>query len=964
MKSSTKISELRGMRTFVRGIQRILFAGSLLGGFLAFPAAITWAPGIALAVVEETIAPAEINRKATTMPEVTPVFLSVDLRDLEPATTWKPGDSIRLIPRRFHLTEKLIDTQLRAAPLEDATDSLLGQQTVALLTRAFSAPSLNFGGAAFTGVSPPDTVGDIGVSYYIQSINAGGGSIFTVYDKSDGSIAVGPLTMESLGVGAPGISNCSSGAGDPIVLYDELAGRWLLSEFSDLGNKLCVYISATGDPIAGGWHAYEFSAPQFPDYPKYAVWSDGYYVGTNEGAGPGVYVMDRTSMLTGSAATMQRFTVSGLGGFGFQMINPADIDGSTAPPGGSPALFLRHRDDESHNPGSSDPSKDFLEIFEFHVDFANSANSTVTGPISIDITDFDSNLCGLSSFSCIDQPGGGIGLDPLREVVMWRPQYRNKGSYEVLIGSHVTDVDGTDHAGIRWWELRKSTGGSWSLFQEGTFAPDAHSRWMSSIASDESGNIAVGYSAGSSTLSAGIRYTGRLQTDAPGTMTTGETTLIAGLGTHSNERWGDYSSMNVDPVDGCTFWYTHEYPLASGRWDTQIGSFKFDSCGTPGVALAATNLSQSLCIPNSLDPIEVTVTSIGGFTGSTTLSLPNLPAGFTGSFSPNPVTPTGQSTLSLSADASAGFGNRQIEILASTSGAASQSLSTDTEIYHRLPLFNSLANPADGVTETDLILAFKWNPASYFETYVLEIDDDPLFGSIDVSATGTQAGHVLTNPLLPLTTYSWRVRAINPCGETLVGPRQFTTGEVLSLCSAPAGSIPDGLPSSPLLDSIVVTGAGTVAGTEVSVDITHTWVGDLSVSLTHQDTGTSALLIDRPGSTGGGFGCDENDISVILADSATTAVEDQCDPLPPAISGTQSPNNPLSAFDGENIAGTWTLSVADNAGTDVGTLNSWCLNPTGVPEPGGMWLLTSGILFMCGERTLRRQRERKRRIDR
>ena len=436
-------------------------------------------------------------------------------------------------------------------------------------------PILNFEGMPYTGVYPPDTVGEVGPNHYIQMVNSGGGTNVSIYNKG-GSLLVGPFALDSLGSGF-----CASGHGDPIVLYDRLADQWLMSEFAAIGNHLCVYVSQSPDPVSGGWFGYDFPTPDFPDYPKYAVWPDAYYVSSNESS-PSVYALDRNRMLLGLSATSQRFTAPDLYGFPFQALTPSDLDGATPPPAGAPNTFMRHRDDEVHNPLSSDPTQDFVEIWEFRVDFATPANSTFTGPLNIPVAEFDSTLCGLSSFYCFPQPGTTTKLDPLREVIMWRLQYRNFGSHETLVGNFVTDVDGADHGGIRWFELRKTGAGPWSLFQEGTFAPDQHHRWMGSIAMDGNGNIGLGYSISSRTLYPGIRYTGRLASDPLGSLPQGESTIINGAGSQTGTtRWGDYSSMNMDPADDCAFWYTNEYMPASGGWRTRIASFRFPGCGAP-----------------------------------------------------------------------------------------------------------------------------------------------------------------------------------------------------------------------------------------------------------------------------------------------------------------------------------------------------------------------------------------------
>ncbi|MDA0321448.1 MAG: hypothetical protein O2923_01835 [Verrucomicrobia bacterium] len=523
----------------------------------------------------------QVRRNAQFSEAITPRVLHIDLRDLPKPRPWQPGDPIRDVPRRHN--RRMVEPP----PPEPRVDPLLAQQAAARPLRvaaAFDTPILNFTGQGFSGAQPPDTVGDVGLVYYIQAINGFAGTSYAVFNKNDGSVAAGPFTLSDLG----GAGGCASGGGDPIVLYDSIADRWLLTEFASFTDTLCVYVSMTADPISGGWYNYQFNTPNFPDYPKYGVWPDAYYVSANENS-PSLYALDRASMLTGAPATFQRFTVSALAGFNFQALTPCDLDGATPPPGGAPNYFMRHRDDEAHTPGSANGAQDFLEMFSFHVDWATPGNSTVSGPVSIAVSEFESDLCGLTSFSCFPQPGTGTTLDPLREVIMQRLQYRNFGSHQTLVGSFVTDVDGTEHGGVRWFELRKIGAGAWALHQEGTLAPDIHNRWMSSIAMDGSGNIAVGYNISSSTLSPGLRYSGRLAGDPSGTMPQGEHTIGGGAAANTSNRYGDYSAMSVDPADDCTFWFTGEYNLSSS-WATRIASFTFDSCGCPAPS-APTNLT-------------------------------------------------------------------------------------------------------------------------------------------------------------------------------------------------------------------------------------------------------------------------------------------------------------------------------------------------------------------------------------
>lgn len=513
---------------------------------------------------------------------VAPSRIKIDLRSIKRPRAWQAGDAIKDMPRR-RFKPDYVKPAPPVNPVASKIDRLMSNQNSVATSSIINsrALELEFDGSGYTGVNPPDPTGDIGLNYYIQSINGSGGSIFTVYDKNTGALVSGPTAIDSLGSGA-----CANGSGDPIVLFDEMAGRWLLSEFSGSGNNLCVYISQTSDPVTGGWFAYTFVTPNFPDYPKYGVGADAYYVGTNENS-PAVYALDRNAMLAGNSAAMIRLTAPTLNGFGFQMLTPADHNGSTAMPPGTPGYFLRHRDDEVHNSSSNNPVEDYVELWQLVADFNNVNNASFTKVADFAVAEFSSELCGLTSFRCFPQAGTNTTLDPLREVVMFSPQYRNFGNYQTIVGNFVTDVDGTDRGGIRWFELRRENN-TWSLFQEGTYAPDSKNRWMGSLAMDKDGNIALAYSWGSSQDFPGIRYTGRVAGGASGTMTETEVTLVSGTSNNASNRWGDYSHMTVDPVDECTFWYTNQYGNQNGQWGTSISRLKFDSCGSGGGNISPT----------------------------------------------------------------------------------------------------------------------------------------------------------------------------------------------------------------------------------------------------------------------------------------------------------------------------------------------------------------------------------------
>ena len=463
----------------------------------------------------------------------------------------------------------------------------------------FGTPILNFNGQGFSGVLPPDTVGDVGLSHYIQATNHSSGTQIAIYNKNDGSLAGSPFILDTLAT----LPN-ANGHGDPIVLYDNLADRWLLSEFSDdtLGNIMNFYLSDTGTPTSNpaDWNHYQLNTPSFPDYPKITLWPDAYLLGTNE-SDNAVYALDRNAMLGGSGGVISAIRRTTTDRLNWQRnhIMPADLDGP-APPAGSPGYFLRQVDDEYTAPGLNNPNFDFIEVWQFAPNFVNPANSTYNLATTIGISDFDYVVGSDLERDDLPQPGTNIRLDALPHYMMWRAQYRNFGAYETLVGNFTVDdaSTGVEQAGVRWFELRK-TGGLWSLYQEGTYAPDATNRWMGAISMDGAGNIALAYNVTSTSVFPGIRYAGRLASDPLGTLPRGEHTLIDGSGsqTSSSSRWGDYSAMSIDPADDSTFWFTGEYIPASGTWATRIGAVVLEVTALPGIDLLGTSLGV---VPDNL----------------------------------------------------------------------------------------------------------------------------------------------------------------------------------------------------------------------------------------------------------------------------------------------------------------------------------------------------------------------------
>ncbi|MGN6517867.1 MAG: pre-peptidase C-terminal domain-containing protein [Dokdonella sp.] len=529
---------------------------------------------------------------------VTPVSIDVDLRELPVVPEWRAGMPIKEAHKRQYFPPERLDT---AAPdwLQAAPDRLPELQKLwdenappALRAVPNGHVSINNGS---TGVSPGDPVVDVSANYIVYGVNGSTGTTFTVYDKT-GTRLAGPTKFSSL---APAGDGCRTSVSDPIVLFDRLANRWFLLEMGGTSSapKMCIYVSKTENPVSGGWWFYGFSTPTQNEYRHCGVWPNAYVCTDNEGqANVTAYAYDRANMLNGATARpQQRFaSVPKLAGYGFQALTPATFmgDSAHAPPAGSAQILARHNDDEAHAGASADPARDFIDLYAINVDWTTPANSGITTLPRIAITEFNSWFTNYSTFATVPQPGSTAKLDPIREVILNSLVYRNLGSYESIVGQFSTNMNAartgsTVNAGVRWFELRRTGGGSWTLQQEGTFGPGDTSthHFVGSIATDNKGNIGLGYNVtrtSSPTTYATLGYTGRKVSDPSGVMTLGENTVAAGSAAETSGRWGDYYQMAVDPTDDCTFWMVGMYRPATS-WNTRIQDFKFNDCGAaPG----------------------------------------------------------------------------------------------------------------------------------------------------------------------------------------------------------------------------------------------------------------------------------------------------------------------------------------------------------------------------------------------
>jgi len=434
-------------------------------------------------------------------------------------------------------------------------------------------------------VSPPDPNGEVGPNHYVEMVNVD----VAVYSRT-GTRLLGPTLLGNLWHGYA-LDDCTDLSGDPVVLYDQLANRWILAQFTTRGPIYynCVSVSRTGDPT-GSYFRYAFSTGvNFPDYPKYGVWPNAYFLSTREFApddsfaGDGAYALERREMIRGNprARMVKVLLTPGstpyLPGDG---LLPSDLDGTTLPPVGSPDYFVGTMDDGA---GRGAPF-DGINVFQYSVTWGGHPAGSFSLAAQLPVEAFDSIFpCKPTSRSCIPQPKTGNTIDILsyRQRPTFRLAYRNFGTYESLVTNQSVEAR-PGIAGVRWYEIRR-TGGVFSVYQQGTFAPsDGVHRWMGSVAMDRNGGIGLGYSVSNGdNVYPGIRYTGRLAGDLPGEMTLGEGVLIDGAGSQKvSARWGDYTDMTVDPNDDCTFWYVNEYYAQSSQrgWQTRIGSFRLPGC--------------------------------------------------------------------------------------------------------------------------------------------------------------------------------------------------------------------------------------------------------------------------------------------------------------------------------------------------------------------------------------------------
>lgn len=798
-------------------------------------------------------------------------------------------------------------------------------------------------------VLPPDPTGEVGLNHYVQAVNL----TFRIWDKA-GNPLVAAKRMSTL-FAALGPPASTRDDGDPIVMYDQLADRWIISQFMVLFNPnphQLIAVSKTGDPT-GAYYLYDFVMPnnKFNDYPHFGVWPDGYYMTDNQFnqagtafQGAGAFAFDRAKMLVGDPTAGYIYfdlcnVDCNLGG-----LLPSDLDGLIPPPIGAPNVFAMF---DANEYGGTDA----VYLWDFHADFAVPANSTFiqrTGsPLAVPAFDPRTNPSGRS---VIPQPGTTARLDAISDRLMYRLAYRNFGGTESLIMNHTVNAATypTYRAGVRFYQLnRTSPAAAFTIAEAQTFdGGDAENRWMGSGAMNHQGDIALGYSVSSATVNPSIRYAAKLGTDpAGGGLAQGEQTIVAGSGsqTSTSSRWGDYSQMTVDPSDDCSFWYTQEYySVTSGAgWQTRIAKFNPGPCTVSPRGIingTITNCSSGLPIENAFVQIP------GGFSRTTAANGTYefiLPPG---SYTATVTGPPGQGyntvtsgTLTVTNGGTVTFNTciQGIAIIAAGASAltaencspANNAIDPNETVTVNLSLSNI------GALNTTNLVATLQNTggvtaAGAAQSYgVVVAGGGAVTRSFSFTAANITCGDLITATLqlqdgatnLGTITYTFvtggttsSVATFSYTGPPVAIPDNNTTGVDIPITVSGAGTNVSDLNFR--FDPLAGCDA-TAANTNAAVD--HTFLADLIFKL-RSPSGTTVIFMNSRGGAG-------NNICNLLFDDDGAFPSISTLPATGGVSGNYAPENLFSAFDGQTANGVWTLNVSDNAAIDVGSVRRFSI---------------------------------------
>ncbi len=789
----------------------------------------------------------------------------------------------------------------------------------------------NFDGLSWSSFDPSDNNLAVGPNHVIQIINDLSGSRFKIWNKSGVVIGNAAGTILSTVTGV-------SGAGDPVVMYDQLADRWVLTEFgpSACCNSLIIAVSVTADPT-GGWKVYQYTdATFFPDYPKYSVWHNAYYGRTSDFnaagtayLGASIYAFDRNAMLAGAAtATMVRVRLFDAGPLSYYNMNTIGLDGNT--PSASNGLFA-----------VPNQSNSTINLFEFTPDFTTPANSVVGPLVPIAVAPYSQPGTG------VVQQGSGIQPQTLGQRLMYRLSYRNRAGVESILIGHTIAGSPATLAAVRWYEFRK-VAGNWTLYQQGTVAgSDGNSRWMPGISMDANGNIALMYNMAGTTAFPSIKYTARNECDPLGQMTLPEQTIINGTVPHTiASRWGDYNTLWADPNIIGSFWSTAQYGGGSGN-ATRVANFtvsggaaSFTSQPSNSTVCAGTTASFSATAAGN-PPItyQWQVSTNGGGTWTDI---------------------AGATASTYSFTAVAGDNGKQFRCVATSScgpGTSTAALLTITTLSQGGSINPASTNACSGPNSTTLTLTgsigniLRWESSiDGGVTWVNIANTSTTLTATNLTQTTLFRAYVQSSGCTAAYSATASVNFVTPgVGNLVITADNGTTlcaGDptLLTALSAAPGSvsvssgpitvaIPDGNAagvSTPLtVSGVPATAVGTSAS--VTFNITHTWDGDLTLFLKAPNNNVLNLVNAR-GSL------NDNFVNTVISSTSANSLAAGAAPFtgtfaPDASLSAPAPAGfaPLVATFGQlyNVAGqlngNWLFGARDNAGGDVGTITSWGL---------------------------------------
>jgi len=656
-----------------------------------------------------------------------------------------------------------------------------------------------------SGGVPPDTNADVSPTLIGQWINTS----YAFFAKNSGVLVNpggNPIPGNALFAGFGGPCQ-STNDGDPIILWDDAAERWVMSQFVvAIPGSQCFAVSTSSDPF-GTYNRYQFNhTSAFPDYPHIGIWTDDSntqnsflmvshdFTALNPAvfAGASFWAFERDKMLAGQPAAFVRF-----GGqqtaFGAE---PIHLNGKRPARGGTCPVFI-------HFNGNSE-----YQFWDLCLNWTAPATSVLSPPTLI-----PAGSPFVPSFDDVPQLGSTNPLDAFGTHVMYQASaysFADNSPYSILLAINHHVKGPTEQGAIRWVQFAlgaptitldfpngpSGSGGfeseirlagnaprrmTKSIVSEGTYAPDQQSRWMGSIAIDRSANMALGYTRSSATTNPKILVSGRLLTDPAGSLRDEVECTVGSTGSQltNGGRWGDYSSMSLDPADDCTFWHANEYlPTTGNAYATRICSVRFPECGLPDYGVSVASAARiELCGTTAMtDPSYlVRVAPLNGFTGTAALSATGVPAGATAVFQNGGGMPV-NTRLTLVNGRSLPSGEYSFQAVAS-SGAQSRSVPLSLGVSSAISGVPTLNNPAAAATGVLIRPMLEWTAVAGALRYTVQVASDVGFTNIVNAATVTGTSYTTNVSLLPNTAYFWRVRSENYCGlGAFSSGRTFTTG--------------------------------------------------------------------------------------------------------------------------------------------------------------------------------------------